>query len=80
MPEVISDLTRHDLRLGHTRVPTGKKMACGGSTGLLEGVANRPRNNPFFQELGTAARGLMRVCVAISCFIAYDLLGTYVSK
>jgi len=40
-------------------------MACSGSTGLLESVANRPRNNPFFQELGTAARGLMRVRVLV---------------
>ena len=57
--------TSHDLRLGYTRVPTGKKMACSGSTGLLEGVANQPRNSSLFQELGTAARRLMRVRVLV---------------
>jgi len=40
-------------------------MACRGSTDLLESVANQPKNNPFFQELGTAARGLMRVRVLV---------------
>jgi len=40
-------------------------MACRGSTGLLDGVASQPRNNPLFQELGTAARRLMRVRVLV---------------